>query len=105
LSQNFISIKAKYKFWLCSNSVVLDDFGTKVTINLNGLKGAIFSCQLMEMLISDFALGIPGCSEVYDSVAGFSSKEVGIEFLKFLEILEVREQEASCKPEHINIKQ
>lgn len=55
------------------------------------------------MLISEFALRVPSCSEVYESMVRFSLEEVRVEFLEFFELFDVGEQEASGKPEHINI--
>lgn len=60
-------------------------------------------CELLKMLISEFALRVPSCSEVYESMVRFSLEEVRVEFLEFFELFDVGEQEASGKPEHINI--
>jgi hypothetical protein len=81
LSQNLISIEAKYKFRLCSDSVVLYNFRRDIAVDLDDLKGTVLGSELFEVLISDFALWVPGRSEIDDSVVGFIFEKVGIEFL------------------------
>lgn len=64
LPQNFISIEAKYKLRFIANCIMPHNFGCNITINLNNLKESIICCEIVNMLVSDFALRIPAWSKV-----------------------------------------
>lgn len=66
LPQNLISIEAKYKLGFIANWIMPRNFGWNITIDLNNLKESIVSCEIVHMLVSDFALRIPAWSKVND---------------------------------------
>ena len=68
LPQNLISIEAKYKLRFVANWIMPCNFGWDIAIDLNNLKESIVSCEIVNMLVSDFALRIPAWSKVNDKM-------------------------------------
>ena len=68
LPQNLISIETKYKLRFVANWIMPCNFGWDIAIDLNNLKESIVSCEIVNMLVSDFALRIPAWSKVNDKM-------------------------------------
>lgn len=89
LADDLISIQAEDELGLGANAVVPGNFRGDIAVHLDHLQKAIFAGEVDDVLVGDFALGVPAGAEVDEQMGVFVLEEMGVEGLETGEVAQV----------------
>ena len=85
LSHNLITVKTEYKFWFGFNWVMSCNLMWYIAVDFDNLKRSVLWSEFVNVLVSQSAVWVPICSEIYESVWELVDFQI---FVKLFEVLE-----------------